>query len=69
MLGAGCSEAWRKEKSGTGRSVSVGQGERSGEKLDLEEPPQKALGTIKDKRLLLPRRSGLNFFSIQVLYF
>ena len=60
MLGAGCTEAWRKEKSLTGRSVSVEQGERRGDKLDLEEPPQRALETIKDKQLLLPWRSGLN---------
>lgn len=64
MLGAGCREAWRKEESLTGRSISVEQGERRGEKLDLEEPPQRALETIKDKWLLVPWRSGLNFFSI-----
>jgi len=68
-LGSGCTEAWRKEKISTRWSVSVEQGERRGDKLDLEEPPQRALETIKDKQLLLPWRSGLNFFSIKVLSF
>ena len=52
------------KKSLTGRSVSVEQGERRGDKLDLEELPQRALETIKDKQVLPPWRSGLNFFSI-----
>ena len=68
-LGSGCTEAWRKEKISTRWSVSVEQGERRGDKLDLEEPPQRALETIKDKQLLLPWRSALNFFSIKVLSF
>ena len=56
----------------TGQSISVERGERGGEKLDGSGGgPRQGSGKLcqNHKQLLLPWRSGFNFFSFFLLLF